>query len=589
MRKPTLRATAQNYLPAVGCALTPILCFLAIRPFAEIGIVDDWSYIKTVQVLAQTGHIVYNGWATAILGWQLYFGALFVKVFGFSFTAVRYSTVAETMATAFLLQRTFVRAGLNSWNATLATFALILSPVCFPLEFTFMTDISGLLIIVVCLYMCLRALAAESERSAIIWIVSAGLLNALAGTARQIAWLGVLVMVPSTLWLLRRNRRVLVAGCVSCVAGACIVVSAMHWFAGQPYSIPEPSVRDAINLTSLGKAAIVGLHITGQSAVLALPMLLVFAGALRSWNRRMAAVYLTGLCCFAFPVIAAILAGKLSPRFVLFYNDHWIISRFQNLKAISAWGIHLGAGYNILRLLILLATLLGGLSLIACLFAGAHYRPTHQRAATAITWQRLGVILGPFTITYLGFLGPRALRGWFDDRYLVPLLAILLLVLARFYQEHVRENLPAACVLLIAIFGAFSLAATHDMFAHYRGYISAIGQLRSIGTPDTAILGPWEFEGWTEVEKAGYIDDIRLRVPKGAWTPPPVRSLPASCQGLNVLFLRGTPAIKPVYAIVDDPTGCGGQPALPPVTSGTWIAPQSDSIYTVRLSVASGD
>ena len=67
-----------------------------------------------------------------MLGWQLYFGALFVKLFGFSFTAVRFGTVVEAMATAFLLQRTFVRAGLNSWNATLATMTFVLSPLYFP-------------------------------------------------------------------------------------------------------------------------------------------------------------------------------------------------------------------------------------------------------------------------------------------------------------------------------------------------------------------------------------------------------------------------------------------------------------------------
>src|ERR1700691_1184589 len=123
-----LRAMVKKYLPAMACALTPILCYFVIRPFAEIGMIDDWSYVKTVQVLAQTGHIVYNGWATAMLGWQLYFGALFVRIFGFSFTVVRYATVIETMATAFLLQRIFVRSGMNTCNATLATMTFILSP-----------------------------------------------------------------------------------------------------------------------------------------------------------------------------------------------------------------------------------------------------------------------------------------------------------------------------------------------------------------------------------------------------------------------------------------------------------------------------
>src|SRR5580698_10908144 len=172
-----MRVKVKAYLPALLCPLMLILCYWIVRPYAEMGIEDDWSYVKSSQVLAQTGHIVYNGWATAMLGWQLYCGALLIKLFGFSFTAVRLSTLIEAMATAFLLERTMVCAGINEWNATLATLTFVLSPLYLPLTFTFMTDVSGVLCIVLCLYMCLRALQSESQISTIVWISLAALLN----------------------------------------------------------------------------------------------------------------------------------------------------------------------------------------------------------------------------------------------------------------------------------------------------------------------------------------------------------------------------------------------------------------------------
>jgi hypothetical protein len=64
-----LRVKVKSQLPAISCALAVALCALLIHPYAETGICDDWSYIKTTQILAQTGHIVYNGWASAMLGW----------------------------------------------------------------------------------------------------------------------------------------------------------------------------------------------------------------------------------------------------------------------------------------------------------------------------------------------------------------------------------------------------------------------------------------------------------------------------------------------------------------------------------------
>jgi hypothetical protein len=156
-------------------------------------------------------------------------------------------------------------------------------------------------------------------------------------------------------------------------------------------------------------------------------------------------------------------------------------------------------------------------------------------------------------------------------------------VLTRFYQEQVQAKLPLASVSLIVLFGAFSVVATHDNFALYRGYASAIDELRSSGIPATAILGPWEFGGWTEVEKAGYINDGRIRVPRGAYVPQPARLLPANCTPWFFGSLEAMPSLEPAYAVSSNPQECGGQVAYPPATYRTWIAPRVNTIYAVRL------
>jgi len=144
-----LRKPLKDYLPAAACALVLIPCYFLVRPTAEIGIADDWVYIRDALNVAHTGRISYSGGETPMLGWQLYVGALFIRLFGFSFTTVRFSTAVQAMATAFLLQRIGVRAGLRSWNAALVTLIFILSPLYFPYAFTFMSDVSGVLCILV--------------------------------------------------------------------------------------------------------------------------------------------------------------------------------------------------------------------------------------------------------------------------------------------------------------------------------------------------------------------------------------------------------------------------------------------------------
>ena len=204
-----------------------LVCELIAQPYASMGICDDGPYVLMARTLANTGHIVYNGWAAPMLGWQLYLGAALIKLFGFSFSTVRGSTLLVAMATAFLLQRIMVRAGITERNATLGTLTLVASPLYLMLSVTYMTDIFGLFAILLCLYGCLRALHAETSRATILWLCLAVVTNTLGGTSRQIAWLGILVMLPSTLWLLRcqherlpQLRRVLTWG----IALTCAVI-----------------------------------------------------------------------------------------------------------------------------------------------------------------------------------------------------------------------------------------------------------------------------------------------------------------------------------------------------------------------------
>ena len=69
-----------------------------------------------------------------------------------------------------------------------------------------MTDMPGLLVLLLCTYLCLRAIVASSDRATVMWLVSAAMSSLVGGTVRQTSWLGALIVVPSTAWYLRRRR-----------------------------------------------------------------------------------------------------------------------------------------------------------------------------------------------------------------------------------------------------------------------------------------------------------------------------------------------------------------------------------------------
>src|ERR1700742_4701469 len=147
LMNPSFEETQQSAAPSVRlisrdglfCAALVMACLIAAWPFAEIGINDDWSYIQTVQVFAQTHHFVYNGWATAMLGWQVLWGSVFAWLVRPDFVGIRLSTIPVAMATAILYHAILRKFGLNRAHALFGTLTLVLSPLFVALSATFMT------------------------------------------------------------------------------------------------------------------------------------------------------------------------------------------------------------------------------------------------------------------------------------------------------------------------------------------------------------------------------------------------------------------------------------------------------------------
>lgn len=533
---------------------------------------DEWAYVKMAQVFARTGHISYNGWPAAMLGWQLHLGAAFIKLFGFSFTNVRLSILPIGMMTAFLLQRSYVRMGLNEWNATVATAIFVTSPLYLPIVFTYMSDVPGISCIVLCLYICLRAVQSSNDTKAAVWISLAALLNALGGTSRQIAWIGVLVMVPSTLWLLRRRRIPFFAGMISFIAGVCFVFAALSWLHRQPYALPEPFLPASFGLRSMHNLGTAGLLGGGALFLLLLPLASLFIAAVRPLNRKTIAFLGAGCTFFCLLGIALSHWGGIDRWLAPFYGNYMTERAF---FAISHHGI---------RVLITAVTCIGFLSVLRFLTIREQRQWLLHGLGQAGAGWNLVVILVPFSIAYLCLLLPRCMNAEVADRDLLLPLLLALFFLTFVYQERVRTYLPITCLALFALFAAFSIVATHDQFSMYRGYVSAVDELQSAGVPATAIMGPWEFNGWTQLEQTGFVNNSFIRVPAGAYSPQPPRNLPANCDSG---FLDSTPAVHPVYGLSFNPHACMGPSQFPPVAFHTWLAPHETFIYVVNYPAAS--
>ena len=546
-----------------------LVCELLSRPYASMGVCDDWPYILMAQKLAATGQFAYNGWAAPMIGWQLYLGAAFVKMFGISPTAVRMSTLMVAMVLAILLQRTLVRASVSERNSTIATLAFVLSPLYLILSVTFMTDIQGLFALVICLYGCLRALQARTSSAAIGWLLFAVVTNAVFGTARQIAWLGILVMVPCTLWLLRTQRRVVIGGAAATAAGAVFIFICLQWLKHQPYNVPEHVLVGAF---PIGHMMVEMVRTFLDAPFLLLPIVALFLPQVRRSRPRVLAV-----CSLVF----------LGYLFLATYPSH-LRGNFPLEPTGGDWiGIHGTYEFIILkgnapRLLsrgmqvLLTIVSFGGVYGLISLLNSRDTRPARE-SAKGLSWNQLGVVLVPFSVVYAMLLVPRAGAYHLTERYLLALLVVALLYMVLVYQERVREELPAACGVLVGIMAVYGIVNTHNTFSIDRARVQLANELTAAGVPDTAVDNGWEYNLGVELRHSAYINTDRIAVPAHAYQPAP--PLPEGTCEVNAYDF--TPHIQPLYGISFDPNACYGRAPFAPVQYSRWLGSEPGTLYVV--------
>ncbi|HLJ78722.1 MAG TPA: hypothetical protein VKT75_14975 [Acidobacteriaceae bacterium] len=565
---------ASRFRNGVLCALLVAVCLWACWPVFEMGLMDDWSYARTVQVYASTGHFAYNGWATAMVGWQIAWGALFVKVFGFSFTILRVAMLPITMASIFLFHEVLRNFGVNPRNAVIGTLTLGLSPLLFPLADSFMTDVPGLLVVLVCLYCCQRAIASSGSRAAILWLLLASATNVAGGTVRQIAWLGALVIVPSAGWMLRRRRGVVPACVILWLASFAVIELCMRWFVHQPYSLPESILAPILYEKMKGLVQIPG-DISASllcSLLTTFPIVVAWAGSIRQLKRS--AVPKFGLLLAAFTLLQFV--GRRS----LPWLSHIYLTEFTQHRTAAKdvpdvtsfllphWAAAM-AGSAVIAVGLLLAIDLHesvGPSLKVCL------RNLQSRPGV--------MLLGPYAAVYYLLLCPRGAVGGLFDRYLLGILPVFIVWLLLFYQQRRGPALPRSSIVVLCVFALVGIAGTHDWFAWQRARVTAIDEVIASGVPRTQIRGGFEPDGWTQVLH-GYINDPRLRIPANAYQKFDGNAgVPEDCQ---LEFADDTPAIHAELTVGFDRLGCFAPTNYPPVNYTNWLPPFHGTAYVQKI------
>lgn len=140
---------------------------IVVNPLGDFPLNDDWAYAESVKHFLETGKFQLPGWAVANLLPQVLWGALFCLPWGFSFTALRFSSLTlgliGVIATYKLLQEIIV----DRQIALIGAFILAVNPLYFGLSHTFMTDMPHYAVTILSLYFFWRGINQNSIRAII--------------------------------------------------------------------------------------------------------------------------------------------------------------------------------------------------------------------------------------------------------------------------------------------------------------------------------------------------------------------------------------------------------------------------------------
>jgi len=139
--RPCLLKSALKWL--FGYRLAIILIWLAaiclVDPRGNFALDDDWVYAAAVKHLVTTGHYRLP-WSSVSLLTEALWGALFCKLFGFSFVTLRWSILVLGIAGLVAFYETILLLRIEPLLAFLGTLTVMFTPFFFNLSFTFMTD-----------------------------------------------------------------------------------------------------------------------------------------------------------------------------------------------------------------------------------------------------------------------------------------------------------------------------------------------------------------------------------------------------------------------------------------------------------------
>ena len=461
---------------------------IIVNPIAEVPLNDDWAYSYAVRSLLETGVLKLSPWDTSNLFSQVYWGALFCLPFGFSYTALRLSTLTIALAALLALYGLMREAGAGSTTSLFSVLILALNPLFFELSFTFMTDVPFVGFTLVATYLLVRGVKRQSRMELVL-----GLLAATAALLTRQTGLA-LFFALSLSYLVRNglSKRNAIKAAAPALLGLSVQFSYQTWLkmTGRMPALFGKQAKAVFDVTSMSMSFASEHLASGVVFALAyvglfvLPLLLLIGhGRLRDlWlNQRWIAI-LTSVMLFTLAAVP-LLRHQTIPLVgnVLYDIGLGPVTVRADLHTLPSAG---PVFWKTAKLISLVAAVLVLQALISAVLLLARSRGQHQELLLLL------VATGAIYFAPLPFV-PQI----YDRYYLlfVPLATLVLFIVCSQGNAPSR-GWTALAVLCLLTYGSFAIAGTHDYLAWNRSRWQALRTLTvARHIPPEQIDGGYEF------------------------------------------------------------------------------------------------
>jgi 4-amino-4-deoxy-L-arabinose transferase-like glycosyltransferase len=462
--------------PAIDCGALLVLGFVALailRPLQNAPFIDDATYAWSVEWLLERGELRILDWAGSPNLTQILWGWLFCLPGGFSFSALRFSTFVLGQSGVCALYLLLRELDVERRHALLGAGVLAVNPVFFILQFTFMTDVAFVVLMVWSCFAAVRALQRKSDA----WLLGALIFSSLAMGTRLIAAaipvaISITLLLHAGVWG-RYGGRFLIP-LLSLPVLAVLVWWRETWMyetvdLSQVY--PSPASR-MVNLrvgVSLLPAMLPGAMVfTATSLGIALLPISLAAFRRSLWLRTI--VIFLALCLVL--VGSRLLGVNVCPfdsASIWSLRELGLTEGFLDAvrsRAMPGWWC-------------LTASLLSLGSAALCL---ANLSCKRDRPADALL---IWMFIGQFMLCAILWL--------FADRYALPMLPLAIALVFRGAAPR-----PYLALALLGLFGVFCLVGTRDHLAYNAAVWGAVERLRAQGVAASEIDGGYAVNIWLQ-------------------------------------------------------------------------------------------